>query len=265
MDIATLGGLVGGLALIAWGILANGLGLGPYIDPPSIIIVIGGTFAAFFIAYPLPKALGIGGIYGKSFKNPVNDTATIIAKILELANTARREGLLALEEGAGDIEDAFLKKGVGLIVDGTDPELVKSILDTEMSFISERHSESRGMLDTLGALAPAFGMVGTLIGLVAMLQQLDDPSSIGPSMAVALLTTFYGSLMANMFFIPVSKKLEIRSNEELIIKEIMIEGLLSIQAGENPRIIEEKLKAFLPPKVRESISPTAGAEAGAEG
>ncbi len=255
MDIATLGGLIGGLALIAWGILANNLGIGPYVDPPSIIIVIGGTFAAFFIAYPLSKALNIGGVYGKSFKNPTNDIATIIAKILELANTARREGLLALEEGASDIEDEFLKKGVGLIVDGTDPELVKSILDTEMSSIAERHAEGRGMLDTLAALAPAFGMVGTLIGLVAMLQQLDDPSSIGPSMAVALLTTFYGSLMANLFFMPVSKKLEIRSAEEMVIKEIMIEGLLSIQAGENPRIIEEKLKAFLSPKVRKSLSP----------
>ncbi len=254
MDIATLGGLVGGFALILWGMISGGLGLGPFIDPPSIIIVIGGTFAGFFIAYPLPKALGIGGIFGKSFKNPDDDTAGIIAKVLELANTARREGLLALEEAVGDIQDDFLKKGISLVVDGTDPELVKGIMETEMSYVSDRHSESRGMLETLGAFGPAFGMIGTLIGLVLMLQQLDDPSSIGPSMAVALLTTFYGSLIANMVFIPIAKKLEVRNAEEMLVKEIMIEGLLSIQAGENPRIIEEKLKAFLPPKIRKSIS-----------
>ncbi len=253
MDIATLGGLVAGIGLIAWGILANGLGMGPYINAPSIIIVVGGTFAAHFIAYPLSKALGIGGVISRTISNSLDDTATIIAKILELANTARREGLLALEEGVADISDEFLKKGVGLIVDGTDPELIKSILETEMSYISDRHTESRGMLDNLGAMAPAFGMVGTLIGLVAMLQQLDDPSTIGPSMAVALLTTFYGSVLANLFFIPMSKKLEVRNSEEVIVKEIMIEGLLSIQAGENPRIIEEKLKAFLSPKIRKTI------------
>ncbi len=254
MDIATLGGLIGGFALILWGMISGGLGLGPFIDTPSIIIVIGGTFAGFFIAYPLPKALGVGAIFGKSFKNPTDDTQAIIIKVLELANTARREGLLALEEAVADIKDEFLKKGVGLIVDGTDPELVKSILETEMNYISDRHSESKGMLETLGAFGPAFGMIGTLVGLVLMLQQLDDPSSIGPSMAVALLTTFYGSLIANLIFIPIAKKLEVRSAEEMLVKEIMIEGLLSMQAGENPRIIEEKLKAFLSPKLRKTIS-----------
>lgn len=262
MDIATLGGLIAGFALILWGMISGGLGLGPFIDAASIIIVIGGTFAGFFIAYPLPKALGIGGVIGKSFKNPGDDTAKIIAKVLELANTARREGLLALEEAVGNIQDDFLKKGVGLIVDGTDPELVKSILETEMSYISDRHSESKGMLDTLGAFGPAFGMIGTLVGLVLMLQQLDDPSSIGPSMAVALLTTFYGSLIANLIFIPIAKKLEVRNNEEILVKEIMMEGLLSIQAGENPRIIEEKLKAFLPSKLRKSISSDEKGEGG---
>ncbi len=260
MDIATLGGLVGGFALILWGMISGGLGLTPFIDAPSIIIVVGGTFASFFIAYPLSKALGIGGIIGRAFKNPTDDTAGIIAKVLELANTARREGLLALEEAVGNIQDDFLKKGVGLIVDGTDPELVKSILETEMGFVSERHTESKGMLDTLGAFAPAFGMIGTLVGLVLMLQQLDDPSSIGPSMAVALLTTFYGSVLANLIFLPLAKKLEIRNGEEMLVKEIMIEGLLSIQAGENPRIIEEKLKAFLSPKLRSAIAPAGGGD-----
>jgi chemotaxis protein MotA len=140
-----------------------------------------------------------------------------------------------------------------LIVDGTDPELVKSILETEIENLSERHAKNRSMLDTMGSLAPAFGMVGTLIGLVAMLQNLEDPSSIGPSMAVALLTTFYGSLIANLIMIPMAGKLSLKSNEEVLIRNVMVEGLLSIQAGENPRIIEEKLKVFLPPSVRKTV------------
>ena len=140
-----------------------------------------------------------------------------------------------------------------LIVDGTDPELVKNILETEIDNLSERHAKSRSMVETLGSLSPAFGMVGTLIGLVAMLQNLSDPTSIGPAMAVALLTTFYGSLMANLIFVPMATKLGIKSNDEVLIRSVMVEGLLSIQAGENPRIIEEKLKVFLPPSVRSKV------------
>ncbi len=260
MDIGTIGGIVGGLGLVMYGIIAGGVGIMPYVDVGSIVIVVGGTFSAFFVAYPLPKALGIGGIFGKVISNPADEVGVVIKKIIDLANVARREGLLALEEAVGNIQDDFLKKGVGLIVDGTDPELVKSILETEMNFVSDRHNESKGMLDTLGAFGPAFGMIGTLVGLVLMLQQLDDPSSIGPSMAVALLTTFYGSVIANLVFIPIAKKLEVRNAEEMLVKEIMIEGLLSIQAGENPRIIEEKLKAFLSPKLRSAIAPTGGGD-----
>ncbi len=261
MDIGTIGGLVGGLGLIMYGIIAGGVGIMPYLDPGSIVIVVGGTFSAFFVAYPLPKALGIGGIFGKVIGNPADDVGVVIKKIIDLANVARREGLLALEEAVSEVNDPFMKKGVTLIVDGTDPELVKTILETELDYQSARHGEGKGMFDTLGSLAPAFGMIGTLIGLVAMLKNLDDPSSIGPSMAVALLTTFYGSLLANLFFIPMAKKLSVKSADETIIKEIMIEGLLSIQAGENPRIIEEKLKVFLSPKVREAISGEESGEA----
>lgn len=254
MDIGTIGGLVAGVVLIIWSLLLGGVGLGAYFDAASVVIVIGGTFAAVFIAYPMARVLGIGGIMGKTIKTPSDDTGQIIAKILELANVARREGLLALEEAVAELKDEFLKKGVGLIVDGTDPDLVKSILETELAYQEGRHSLSRGMIDTIGALAPAFGMIGTLIGLVAMLQKLDDPSSIGPAMGTALLTTFYGSIVANLFCLPIAKKLEVRANEETLTKEIMIEGLLSIQAGENPRIIEEKLKAFLAPKVRKQLT-----------
>ncbi len=252
MDITTIIGIVLGIALVGWGIVSNS-DLGSYIDPPSLIIVLGGTIAGYLVAFPMKEVLNIGKVLGKTIKNNEFDIDQIITKIIELANVARREGLLALEEAVSEIKDDFLQKGVMLIVDGTDPELVKNIMETEIENLTDRHSKSRSMLEMMGTLAPAFGMVGTLIGLVAMLQNLSDPSSIGPSMAVALLTTFYGSLFANLIFIPMASKLALKSNEEILIRSVMIEGLLSIQAGENPRIIEEKLKVFLPPSVRKTV------------
>ncbi len=253
MDIATIGGIIGGIALVLFGIIAGGVGVGPYMDSGSALIVVGGTFSAFFVAYPLSRALSIGRVLSKIMGNSSNPVGEVIKIIMDLANVARKEGLLALEEAVTDVNDPFMKKGVTLIVDGTDPELVKTILETELEHEAVRHNQGKGMFDTLGSIAPAFGMIGTLIGLIAMLKNLDDPSTIGPSMAVALITTFYGSLMANLLFIPMAKKLEIKSADEALIKEVMIEGLLSIQAGENPRIIEEKLRVFLSPKVRKEV------------
>lgn len=258
MDIGTLGGIVVGFGLIIWSIIAAGAAIGDFIDIPSVIIVIGGTFSAIFIAFPMKQVLTIGAVFSKTVSGGTANASEIITKIVELANVARREGLLALEEAVGQVKDDFLKKGVMLIVDGTDPELVKSILETELSYIEARHSDGKGLFDTIGSLGPAFGMIGTLIGLVAMLNNLEDPSTIGPSMAVALITTFYGSVIANLVCIPIAKKLSIKSGEEILVREIMIEGLLSIQAGENPRIIEEKLKAFLSPKARKSMVSTEG-------
>lgn len=253
MDLSTIIGLISGIILVTWGIMDAGK-LSWFWSFSSLLIVVGGTIAAIFIAFPLKKVLSTMKVVKKAFSNSTYEIATIINKIVSLANVARREGLLALEEAVEEIEDAFLQKGVMLIVDGTDPELVKNILETEIAFLEERHNEGKSIFDTMGTLAPAFGMIGTLIGLVAMLKQLDEPSTIGPSMAVALLTTLYGSLIANMLCIPIARKLKLKSREEILLKEIMIEGLLSIQAGENPRIIEEKLKAFLPPSIRESLN-----------
>lgn len=252
MDIGSIAGLLIGLLFIMLGIMDGG-NLASFINMPSLQIVVGGTFAATFIAYPMKKVFESAKIAGKVFGASKDDPTIVLSKIIELANTARKEGLLALEEISQSIDDKFLNKGVMLIVDGTDPELVRNLLETELAFIEERHSDGRGLFDTLGMLAPAFGMVGTLIGLINMLAKLDDPSTVGPSMAVALITTLYGSLMANLIFIPIATKLKLRSREEILIKEIIVEGLLSIQAGENPRIIEEKLKAFLPPKIREAL------------
>jgi chemotaxis protein MotA len=257
MDIATIGGIVIGLALVVWAILTNS-DIGAYIDAASVLIVVGGGTAAYFVSYPLAKALSIGSVFKKTIKVNELSAASIIKQIIELANVARREGLLALEDATGDINDEFLQKGIMLIVDGTDPELVQNILESEISNVEERHSTGSGMFASLGVNFPAFGMVGTLIGLVGMLQSLDDPTTIGPKMAVALLTTFYGSLFANLIFLPLSEKLKFKSTEEILIRSIMLEGLLSIQAGENPRIIEEKLKSFLPPSERKKLEDKGG-------
>lgn len=253
MDITTILGIILGFGFILWSITLGGK-LDWFFDAPSIVVVVGGMFAGFLVSFPLKDVLNLGKVFGKTIKNSEHDIDQIIKKIIELANIARREGLLALEEAVSDIKDDFLQKGVMLVVDGTDPELVKNIMETDIESLSARHSRSRSMFDTFGSLGPAFGMIGTLIGLVIMLQNLSDPSSIGPAMGVALLTTFYGSVLANLIFIPFASKLQLKSNEEVMIRNVMLEGLLSIQTGENPRIIEEKLKVFLAPAMRKKIS-----------
>lgn len=253
MDIATILGIVLGIGFTIWGITSSGE-MQAFIDISSISIVLGGTVAATLIAYPLNVLASIGKILQKAFFYKAISANENIEEIIKLANIARKEGLLSLEEFALKLDDEFLKKGIMLIVDGTDPELVRNILETELTFIEERHSQGQGMLEAMGAYAPAFGMIGTLIGLINMLRDIDDPSSIGPNMSVALITTFYGSFLANVFFLPLAQKLKVRSQSEVLVKELMIEGLLSIQAGENPRIIEEKLKTFIPPEARKDVN-----------
>ena len=201
---------------------------------------------------------------GIAFKDPKLDHGAVISKIIELSNVARKEGLLALEEVASNLEDEFMKKGILLIVDGTEPELVRGILETELANMDDRHRKVSGFFDYMAAMGPAWGMIGTLIGLVNMLAKLDDISTVGPNMAVALITTLYGSIIANWFATPVSNKLKLINNNEYQMKEIVIEGLLSIQAGENPRVIEEKLKSFLAPGSRQLQGEGEGGNAGGE-
>jgi chemotaxis protein MotA len=233
---------VGGFELIGDAVM--------FIDPASLIITFGGTLFCVLTSVPLQDFLAGFKSFTLIFKKANIDTSGIIQKIIELSNIARKEGLLQLEEAATDLEDAFLKKGVLLIVDGTDPDLVRAILETELYSIENRHKKITTFWDTMASMGPAWGMIGTLIGLVAMLKNMDDPSTIGSAMATAVLTTLYGAVLANWIATPVSNKLKAQNGEEMMSKEIMIEGLLSIQAGENPRVIEEKLKSFLSPKLR---------------
>lgn len=261
MDRATLLGMIGGIAVLTWGIYMGG-SLSAYIDIPSFLIVFGGVIGAVFISFPFSKVIETSKILKIVFFEKQLEAEEVISTIVNLADIARKEGLLALEDSASQLKDDFLKRGILLVVDGTDPELVKSILETELSFLEERHKEGQSLFETMGALAPAFGMIGTIIGLINMLKRLDDPSAVGPGMATALITTFYGSILANLLFLPIAAKLKVRSKQEILIKEVMIEGVLSIQAGENPRIIEEKLKAFLAPKIRKNINVKKAAESG---
>lgn len=253
MDLATLVGIVAGSFLLLWGMAsgAQGVaGLKLFADFPSVIIVIGGSFAAVLINFPLAQVLSTAKVVKNVFSSKSQDPNNIIGTMVSFAEKARREGLLTLEDEASELEDEFLKKGIQLVVDGTDPDLVRDILEIELAFLEDRHKLGKQVFEAFGAFAPAFGMIGTLIGLIQMLANLDDPSSIGSGMAIALLTTFYGALMANFIFLPMAGKLGVRSGEEMLIRQVIVEGVLAIQNGENPRIVQEKLKSFFPPKLR---------------
>ena len=257
MDIATIVGLVASFLLMIFGMVYDkgSVDFGrieAFLDVPSMLITFGGSFMATMASC---DSIGtfVGGLksFGLATKVYEGSEGEMIQKVIDLSNTARKEGLLALEEAAQSIDEPFLKKGILLIVDGTDPELVRSILETELGCIEERHKGTIGFWEGLGSAGPAWGMIGTLIGLINMLKTLDDVSTVGPSMAVALVTTYYGSVLANW-------KLKGNNAKEIQMKEIMVEGLLSIQAGENPRVIEEKLKSFLAPAVRDTIGEQEG-------
>ena len=249
MDLASVVGLVAGIVFVLIAILSGG-SLTLFIDIPSMMIVGGGTLGATLINYPLGEVLGVLKVVKKAFLHKEESPIGVIQTLVSFAETARREGILSLEQRAQELNDPFLQKGINLAVDGTEPEYIKEIMETEINFIQERHKTGAGIFDALGLYAPAFGMVGTLIGLINMLANMDDPSSIGPSMAIALITTFYGAVAANLVFIPISGKLRSRSAGEVLVKELCIEGIMSIQSGDNPRIVEGKLKAFVSPSMR---------------
>lgn len=247
MDIATLIGTVMGFGLIVAAMVMGG-NIGGFIDIPSMLIVVGGTIAATLIMFPLKVVLGTAKIGLKTIMAKVPSPVDTIDEIVKLADLGRREGLLALEKA--QVDDAFLQKGLRMVADGSTPQMVRAVLDTEIDALKKRHLRGQGVFKAMGAASPAFGMIGTLVGLVQMLQNMSDPASIGPSMAVALLTTMYGAILANVLFLPMSKKLEERSNEETQFMEIAMEGVMAIQNGENPRIVKDRLMVFIPPSQR---------------
>ena len=254
MDIATIIGIVSAFTLI---LLAMG-DVTAFIDVASMLIVVGGTIAATLIANPLGEVVGLIGVYMKAVKNTATIPTELIEKSVGFAETARREGSLALEQAVEETDDTFLSGGVRLAVDGTEPDLIMDILETELQFIEERHKLGQDIINRMSDTAPAFGMIGTLVGLVIMLKNMDDPAAIGPGMALALLTTLYGAIIANVLFGPVGAKLKTYSQKELLAKRMIIEGIMAIQQGDNPRIVEHKLSVFLAPSMRPSGEEAAG-------
>jgi chemotaxis protein MotA len=251
MDIATVVGIVSAFALVITAIL-TGSSLSLFINMPSVMIVVGGTLGSTMINYPLPDMLKVIKVVKNAFLHKQVTAKEVISNFVSLAGIARREGILALESSANETSDQFMKKGLQLAVDGLEPGSIKEILETEVVAIQDRHKLGAEIFTTMGTFAPAFGMIGTLIGLIQMLQTMDDPSTIGPAMAVALITTFYGAIIANIMCLPIAGKLKNRSGAEVMVKDLMTEGVISIAKGENPRVIEQKLNAYLSPQLRES-------------
>lgn len=255
MDIATLGGLgIGAFFVILGIVIAGGVGgLFSFINIPSVLITVGGSFGAIMVANSLSKVLGLMKIMMNAIKTKPMETGRIISMIVTFSEKARREGLLALEDDLDELEDEFLRKGIQLVVDGTDPEIIRNIMETELNNMISRHQDGIKIFEDWGAFAPAFGMIGTLIGLILMLSNIEDKSAIGPGMSTALITTLYGAFLANLVFLPIAAKLTYVDKQEVLLREIMIEGTLSIQSGDNPRIVKEKLVSFLTPEMRVQV------------
>ena len=249
MDIATLVGIFVAGGLVISSILMGGSATW-FINYPSLMIVVGGTMGATLLAYPLSDVFSVFGVVKNVFMQRSQSAYKLIPLMGGLAKKARQEGILSFESQLDQIEDAFLVQGLQMAIDGMEGQSIEEVMSTEILYLEERHSLGSEIFSTMGTFAPAIGMLGTIIGLVQMLMQMEDPSQIGAPMAVALLTTFYGTLLANLFFLPVAGKLKTRSKQEVLTKQMILEGVVSIQSGDNHRVVEQKLKAFLSPKVR---------------
>ncbi|MDR0521216.1 MAG: MotA/TolQ/ExbB proton channel family protein [Planctomycetaceae bacterium] len=250
MNLGTTFGLIFGTGLIFFAaLLGSSEGLVLFFNLPALLIVFGGSLAALMIAFPLKTLFKSAVFIRKCFLNETTDPKGLLRQMTALAETARREGLLALESRAEMIDDKFLAEGIRLAVDGLNPETVETILNSETESLQYRHQQGRNIIVHGGKYTPAFGMIGTLIGLVLMLTQLDA-ETVGPGMAVAVLTTLYGTLAANLFLLPIAEKMKQMHEAEMLTKKMIIRGVLSIQAGEHPRILEMKLQTFLPPEER---------------
>ena len=245
----TVAGIIAGLGLMGGALIMGG---SPKLfwSVPSLMITAGGSFAAVLIHYSLHEVKNVFGTVKQAFTTDLMDPEELIELFSELARKARREGLLALEDDAQRLDDPFFSKGVQMMVDAMEPEMIRDILETDMAYRARRHENGYGIFKTWGNLAPSFGLIGTLIGLVQMLAKLDKPETLGPSMAIALITTFYGAIMGYMIFLPLAGKLKLRSEQEMMLHQMMLEGIIAIQSGVNPRILEERLRSFLAPNHR---------------
>lgn len=250
MDLATIIGLVLGYGLVLYAI-ASKPGAGFFVDVGSAMIVVGGTLGALLMSFPMENVKTLHATFMKFLIDKETGLAETIQTLVAIAEKARREGILAIEQGLEQVDDEFMKDGLRLAVDGTEPDVIKTIMEIELGSLEERHQAGAYVWMQIATYAPAFGMIGTLIGLIQMLQALDDPSKIGLGMATALLTTFYGAMIANLLGMPIASKLALRSKQEIARRTMVIEGILSIQNGDNPRLVSEKLKTFLPPVQRE--------------
>lgn len=251
MDLATLIGIIAALGIvIVVMIMDGGSPLELLAHPSAILLTLVGSYVATMVTVPLEVALKLPKYIGIAFKQKKVNLLDVIDLIARMADKARREGLLALEEESKKIDDVFLRKGIMLVVDGTDPAQVRTILELEIEHMEERHSYAIGFFSSAGGFAPTFGIIGTVMGLIAVLKELDDPGKLAKSIAGAFLATLWGLLSANMIWLPIAGKLQSRSHEEVAFRKMMMEGILSLQAGENPRIIKEKLSTFLPPADR---------------
>jgi chemotaxis protein MotA len=264
MDLASVIGLVAGIVVMWYSIIVGGGTVGSYIDIPSIICTMGGGLCSTIISFPLADTLRVIKVLPLAFKSPNSSAVDTIKVMVELSQKARREGLLALESAQSELKDDFLKKAMELVVDGIEAEVVKTSMQLDIDSMAVRHQNGQAYFKTMATQFPAWGMIGTLMGLVNLLKTLDDPSGIGPAMALAIITTFYGSVMANFVCNPIAAKLAGNSAEEIRLREMMMEGVLSIQSGENPRLMEHKLKTFLSPEQRHKYDSVAKTEEKAE-
>ena len=250
MDISSLVGVLLAVGLILGSIAMGSAPFSAFIDIPSFLVVIGGAMSAAMICFPLKNMIGVPMVVKKVFLNKAPNVPSLIQTLVSLAETARRDGLLALESRVDEVDNVFIKLGIQMAVDGTRPEVIEDVMRTEVDAIATRHKDGKAVMDQMGRFAPAYGMIGTLMGLIMMLSDMSDASGIGKGMAVALITTLYGAIVANVFFSPFAEKLSFINKLEMIELEIVIRGIMAIQSGENPRVIEQKLNTFLPAKQR---------------
>ncbi len=259
MDILSIVGFIGGIGVLVFGIISGG-DIRSYWDKGSVFITIGGTITALMLNFPLKSMKNVLPAMKNVFFTKKQDPIKIINTLVELAEQARKGGLLSLEEKAKGFKDEFMSRAVMTVIDSHDPQSVREMLETELNYVEERHGATHAILEKGASYAPAFGMIGTLIGLINMLRTLDKPDTLGPNMSIAMITTFYGSVLANVIFLPMAGKLKVLSANELFCKQLIIEGVLAIQVGENPRLIKEKLMGYLPQNTKNKKAGAKGAK-----